>query len=673
MKLAARIVACVATVLCALAMVEPASALAGWSGQTSGTNQHLYGVACVATTRCFAVGAGGTILMWAGSSWSAEASGVSDTIHGVACPSHSRCAAVGSHGLLLLYDGSRWFKQANLAITKDLERVACPTSQLCFAVGAEGTIVRYDIAHGVSTVQTSGTSDHLYAVSCASPSSCIAVGDQGTVTRWNGTGWSVQPTPTSSALFGVACPATSFCLAVGAKGTVLAYDGSGWRAQTTPATNDVHDVACASVSRCYAVDEKGTALIDRGGTWSAESTGASNDLRRIACPSTALCFAVGLSGTIVRYDGPTWSLQTSGTSEPLTSVSCPSVQLCFASSPQNVLLRWDGERWTVAGTSFFSRGVSCPTTISCFAVGDNEVRHYDGTGWTSTILPPTANLPTISLVDVACAGPSHCIAVGDHNAIFIYNGSSWSMYDGSLASQYSLTAAACRDTSACFAIAHSSDGYAIEDVPAGPLGHVPAPTPLNDVACASGGSPCFAVGDTIEYYTDGNWQYARYFFSVPSILPALLGVACADQSSCFAVGSGGTIMHFDGTAWAKIDSPTTEALVDVSCGSPRACMAVGLDGTTAAYAPAPATPHINLPGDGAFVMSPVTFSGSAENGTTVRVFLEGSTSPLCSAQVSAGKWSCSSSALPSGSHGIVAVASNTTGSAPSSPEVITVH
>ena len=48
-----------------------------WSTDASGTLKDLWGVSCVTTTLCKAVGDDGTIVSWNGTAWSANTSGTS--------------------------------------------------------------------------------------------------------------------------------------------------------------------------------------------------------------------------------------------------------------------------------------------------------------------------------------------------------------------------------------------------------------------------------------------------------------------------------------------------------------------------------------------------------------------------------------------------------------------
>ncbi len=85
-------------------------------------------------------------------------------------------------------------------------------------------------------LQTSGTTNDLYATSCYTSSACWSVGASGTVvvTTNGGSTWSSQSSGTSSNLYGISCVSASKCWAVGQSGTIRATTngGSTWSGET---------------------------------------------------------------------------------------------------------------------------------------------------------------------------------------------------------------------------------------------------------------------------------------------------------------------------------------------------------------------------------------------------------------------------------------------------------
>jgi hypothetical protein len=115
-------------------IVAYAGASTGWQPQTSGTTNALKAVWGTSSSDVFAVGAGGIVLHFNGTSWSAQPSGTTQDLHGVWGASSSSVFAVGSGNTILHYDGASWTAQpANAAI--DLSGVWGSSGSDVFAVG----------------------------------------------------------------------------------------------------------------------------------------------------------------------------------------------------------------------------------------------------------------------------------------------------------------------------------------------------------------------------------------------------------------------------------------------------------------------------------------------------------------------------------------------------------
>lgn len=317
-----------------------------------------------------------------------------------------------------------------------LSGVDCPTTKSCFAVGkfSGAAGVKTLVEHwngkrwGVLKSPNPSPTSSLVGVDCPSAKSCFAVGNYkvGAVQRtliqhWNGSAWSVQPSPNPSTsigagLTGVACPSLKSCFAVGIFATstpeirtlVLHWNGNVWGTQ--PSVNP----SSASV------------------------------LNNIACPSVKSCFAVGnytKNGAprpfVEHWNGKVWGTLPSfspsnSTGATFNNVACPSVSSCFAvgsyttaTTSRHLVEHWNGRAWglkpnvTPTGANGASlNGIACPTTKSCFAVGNpsanrNFVEHYNGSAWAAQAVPSPGSVYN-HLNSVACPDTSLCFAVGDY-------------------------------------------------------------------------------------------------------------------------------------------------------------------------------------------------------------------------------------------------------------------
>jgi photosystem II stability/assembly factor-like uncharacterized protein len=390
-----------------------------WTAQSSGSTNYLSGVTCPSTGACFAVGSSGTIVGTSngGGTWTAQSSGSANSISGVSCPSTTTCFAVGRFGTILgtSNGGGTWTAQSS-GSTIYLSADSCSTISICLAVGSSGTILGTGNGGGTWTAQSSGSTNLLSGVNCPSTTTCFAVGSSGTIlsTSNGGATWTAQTSGTSIDLRGVSCPSTNSCFAVGGvfggNSTILATSNGGgtWTTQSSGPSKNLYAVSCPSITTCFAVGDGGTILSSSngGGTWTAQTPGTSNFfLLSVSCPSTTTCFAVGSAvcttscvGTILGTSngGGTWTTQPSGIGTELDGVSCPSTTSCFAVNGQAycgcgsfggprggaILATTNGGgAWTsqASGTTNQLTGISCPSTTTCFAVGDGGTILANGT------------------------------------------------------------------------------------------------------------------------------------------------------------------------------------------------------------------------------------------------------------------------------------------------------
>jgi hypothetical protein len=164
-----------------------------------------------------------------------------------------------------------------------------------------------------------------------------------------------------------------------------------------------------------------------------EAAGAQ--LFGISCPSTTLCVAVGGNNTIASSSTPTapggWNAvyvdegvqPGSPNQRQLKGVSCPSTTLCIAvgflgkiitsTDPTGPASGWSVADLNPTGANIHLFGVSCPTTTFCVAVpsGGEIATSTNPTGgaeaWTIPHLPAPLELRGIS-----CDSPSFCAAGG---------------------------------------------------------------------------------------------------------------------------------------------------------------------------------------------------------------------------------------------------------------------
>jgi hypothetical protein len=309
----------------------------------------------------------------------------------------------------------------------------------------------------------------LSGITCPRATSCWAVGDQTAsgVTRtliehWNGRKWSLTRSPSVAGsadtfLNGVSCSARLNCWAVGAatlgstKQEPIAehWNGRRWSLTLLPAparlaADELFSVWCPAATRCWAVGEAGTRRVSTavrplaehwtGSKWrvvAARAFAGYSNLAGVFCRRDTDCWAVGSgpggSALAEHWNGRRWSATMPFTvGGGLAAVWCPGTD-CFATGisgyPAALAARWNGRKWSLtaipplaAGTVSDLPGVSCATSISCFAVGfaNNRtlIERWRGSKWVRVKSPNPAGAEGAFLNRVFCLSPRACWAVG---------------------------------------------------------------------------------------------------------------------------------------------------------------------------------------------------------------------------------------------------------------------
>jgi hypothetical protein len=430
----------------------------------------------------------------------------------------------------------------------------------------------------------------LTGVTCVSVSVCWAVGSynngtayQTLIQRWNGTSWAIvssaNATTQDNRINGLTCVSATECWAAGtsAQGSLIErWNGSSWAVVPSPnpnphptMVNSLGAVTCISASDCWAV-----GYIDTAGNTNAQTL-------------------------IQHWDGTSWAIVPSPSTvgqDALAAVTCVSATECWAvgssidrnlTTSQTLVLRWDGVAWAIVpspGITGAQRhellGVTCVSAIECWAVGYSVtgeaatralIQRWDGTSWTIVASPTTNAAQRNHLLGVTCASATACWAVGYSSTgtpnqvpgvqtlIERWDGTSWAVVSSPNTSttQYNaLSDVTCSSASDCWAVGYHNNGTAYQTL--------------------------------TERWDGTSWTIVPS----PSVSEAqnsnLYGVTCASASECWAIGqestdtshNGPLIQRWDGASWAIVDSPAPDAaqitfLLGVTCAEESECWAVG--------------------------------------------------------------------------------------------------
>ena len=188
---------------------------------------------------------------------------------------------------------------------------------------------------------------------------------------------------------------------------------------------------------------------------------------------------------------------------------------------------WTAQPLTDAANRQDLNGVYCLSTDDCWAVGDRNGNNFtfvrrNGGAWTAQPLNDTNRE---DLNDVFCVASDDCWAVGrrrgNNFTLVRRNGGAWTPLPlTDAANRQHLNGVYCLATDDCWAVGDS--GVILRMTP----------------------GPVWTVNKTPGQVTGSN----------------LNDVACATASDCWAVGDGGVMLHWDGTDWTAVASPTGQNL-----------------------------------------------------------------------------------------------------------------
>jgi hypothetical protein len=308
------------------------------------------------------------------------------------CLSQDVCIVVDDAGLQQLMGPGGW--NAPVRYGTGYGGVSCSSASKCIEMTTSGYAIGINPSvPDDSTVTGGGPVDlphgDLVAASCASASHCAAMDSEGNLITSAGGTWSAGPSAPLTKVVSMSCPVATMCAAVDLGGDVAIFDGSNWSTPqhvlppTTPGQPaDAIAVSCASATMCVIIGEANNGNTDGGWT------------------ST--------------YTGSTWTAPIPSMGQRWTAVSCVAgAGFCMAVGRGGVVSTWSGAAWTALptiGDQPLVEGVSCASAIDCVLLEGNQVRVFDGTGWSPAHQIADVAYPE-QLTAIACASAHACVVV----------------------------------------------------------------------------------------------------------------------------------------------------------------------------------------------------------------------------------------------------------------------
>ena len=461
-------------------------------------------------------------------------------------------------GMAYVFNGTTWqTMDTGLSAATDLYAVDLATA---WVVGEGGVIRHY--ANGSWTTQPTGTTVTLRAISGVSATALWVIGASGTWLKYDGSQW-VTSTMAGADLLSLHARAVDDVWFGTRTGGILRWNGAAWVSPFISATSGVTAVFGLSSTVAFAGDGAGGLYRLGTGGFTKASTSAGRGISALFATSATSAVALasgGLTTTteLVRFNGTSWSLQNSSFSydrlsqlrsfdgttawaignngalwkytatsgfETQSASLVPRADVLASSTGADLAVASAESLYTRQGQGLVRRGViqgSQVRTLSAVSVGANDiwlvgqrssggfsmsgtVHRFNGTTLVDMQAPftPTTTIPR----DLCAASSNDLFVVGDAGAFMRYRNGGWS------------------------------------------LGRVGTNT-LNAVWCL--GSDAMAVG---ESGTALKWNGSGFVASATGVTQHLLDVDASSATNVWAVGTGGTVLRFDGTSWNPVSVP----------------------------------------------------------------------------------------------------------------------
>ncbi|HXT18217.1 MAG TPA: hypothetical protein VN706_21480 [Gemmatimonadaceae bacterium] len=406
-----------------------------------------------------------------------------------------------------------------------------------------------------------------------------------------------------------------FIVAGGFGGIIWQGDGATWTKKVVATATEVINETCVtgpneafatsvnSATNTIANTATGSLFHFNGTAWSGTLTSIPNFKIELQCPAPGIAYAIASGSGTFRWNGTGWvGSGVPGLPGRLFDWGITSPSEMYAYGDSNAISRafyvGTGTSWREVGRSSFTQAlgfigglemwadprsgaayhlsafgrleqvtpngyhvlsyipamrdliVTSPT--SAFAVGWNLfLARWNGSSW--TVDAPPAGTPGVRILQgVWSDGPSNAWAVGGASTILRWNGTAWSVVSDVLKPITGIT-----------------DNYnAVWGV----------------------GSSVIMVGDTGIVACQSSGGVCSRQTGLPGA-GSLFSVWGTAANNVIAVGQKGRILHFDGTSWSLVESPTSRTLARVWGSSASDVWAVGdsvlihFDGTKWANVP----------------------------------------------------------------------------------------
>ena len=444
-----------------------------------------------------------------------------------------------------------------------------------WAVGDDGLLMRFD---GRSWHAVARQTDRdLNGVHVVSAHEAWAVGDEGTILRFSGGRWEPLQYNRGRDLYNVRAVSSVDVWVVGAAGFIAHWDGAAFRVYPTLTTDDLHALELVGSSASVCVDSHVAA-----GGGAEDGWAAGGD-------------------TLLRWDGEQWHRFPAppDTLHDLRDIRMLDREAGWAVG--RTILRWDGAEWTESvsqrDVDGLLRELDLASSGDGWAVGGDSVWTLHGGSWTRSMIggsrggyravgiepePGAGRGPAEGGLDQlrAWAFGSGSEAQGGRESlpwreILHWTGSDWEVAFEVTTQQFDVVAV--EPGGGAWRHGRREEFSRWDGVSWRRVATSPGFEDVRDID-ALGADDAWAVGGEGIVHWDGNSWRPPAFASEEAAAAELEAVFALSGDLAWAVGQRGAILQWDGSSWAKADSPTGVTLRAVSAAAEHDAWAVGSDG-----------------------------------------------------------------------------------------------
>ncbi len=280
-----------------------------WKQVDAGVSYDFNGIAALDDQHIWAVGAGGKILFFDGTSWTNQVSGVTADLNDVYFIDASNGYAVGNSGTVLYFDGTSWSAQ-NSGTVKNLKSVTALDNSNIWACGEGGTIISHTDTSWVE--QSSTVTKNLFRIFFLDATNGWACGQSGTILYYNGTAWSALVSGTTRDLYGISYSDPGNGWVAGKGGELRHYINSGWEKDNISGFTKDYTNLVIKDGIGYVTGKNGQFLTYDGASWYIDAYGSTSNMNDVAIAGDTR-YIVGEGGIVYKY-------QPIGFSSPLAVI-----------------------------------------------------------------------------------------------------------------------------------------------------------------------------------------------------------------------------------------------------------------------------------------------------------------------------------------------------------------